>query len=104
MWGDGQKRNIGLMGASEAGCLASNRAYFQDYLGGGRTLARANLFVYTLPSSPLAESAIHFGLMGPMVYMGFPGGGLADLAPTLLALMGLPKPAEMTGENLVLPA
>ena len=82
MWGDGQKRNIGLMGASEAGCLASNRAYFQDYLGGGRTLARANLFVYTLPSSPLAESAIHFGLMGPMVYMGFPGGGLADLLET----------------------
>jgi 2,3-bisphosphoglycerate-independent phosphoglycerate mutase len=30
------------------------------------------------------------------------GGRLADLAPTLLALMGLPKPAEMTGENLVI--
>ncbi len=30
------------------------------------------------------------------------GGRLADLAPTLLALMGLPTPAEMTGENLVL--
>ncbi|MDB6093138.1 MAG: phosphoglycerate mutase, 2,3-bisphosphoglycerate-independent [Verrucomicrobia bacterium] len=29
------------------------------------------------------------------------GGRLADIAPTLLALMGLPKPAEMTGENLV---
>jgi len=28
-------------------------------------------------------------------------GRLADLAPTLLALMGLPKPDEMTGENLV---
>jgi 2,3-bisphosphoglycerate-independent phosphoglycerate mutase len=31
------------------------------------------------------------------------GGRLADIAPTLLALMGLPKPVEMTGENLVLP-
>jgi 2,3-bisphosphoglycerate-independent phosphoglycerate mutase len=30
-----------------------------------------------------------------------PGGRLADIAPTLLALLGLPKPAEMTGENLV---
>ena len=30
------------------------------------------------------------------------GGRLADLAPTLLALMGLPKPAEMTGESLIL--
>ncbi len=30
-----------------------------------------------------------------------PRGRLADIAPTLLALMGLPKPAEMTGENLI---
>ena len=29
------------------------------------------------------------------------GGRLADLAPTLLALMELPKPKEMTGESLV---
>jgi 2,3-bisphosphoglycerate-independent phosphoglycerate mutase len=31
-----------------------------------------------------------------------PEGRLADVAPTVLALMGLPKPAEMTGRNLVL--
>ena len=30
-----------------------------------------------------------------------PGGRLADLAPTLLDLMGLPKPVEMTGESLI---
>jgi 2,3-bisphosphoglycerate-independent phosphoglycerate mutase len=29
------------------------------------------------------------------------GGRLADIAPTILALMGLPKPAEMTGESLI---
>lgn len=29
------------------------------------------------------------------------GGRLADLAPTVLALMGLPKPKEMTGESLL---
>jgi 2,3-bisphosphoglycerate-independent phosphoglycerate mutase len=28
-------------------------------------------------------------------------GRLADIAPTVLALMGLPKPAEMTGESLL---
>jgi len=28
-------------------------------------------------------------------------GRLADIAPTLLALMGLPKPAEMTGQSLI---
>lgn len=29
------------------------------------------------------------------------GGRLADLAPTMLELMNLPKPAEMTGESLI---
>ncbi len=29
------------------------------------------------------------------------GGRLADVAPTLLALMGVPKPAEMDGESLI---
>lgn len=30
------------------------------------------------------------------------GGRLADLAPTLLELMGLPQPPEMTGSSLIL--
>jgi 2,3-bisphosphoglycerate-independent phosphoglycerate mutase len=29
------------------------------------------------------------------------GGRLADLAPTLLEIMGLPQPEEMTGESLI---
>jgi 2,3-bisphosphoglycerate-independent phosphoglycerate mutase len=42
----------------------------------------------------------------PCVYVGrpatlAPGGALQDIAPTLLALMGLPKPREMTGHSLV---
>jgi len=42
----------------------------------------------------------------PALYVGRPGktikekGVLADLAPTLLYLLGIPKPAEMTGESL----
>jgi 2,3-bisphosphoglycerate-independent phosphoglycerate mutase len=28
-------------------------------------------------------------------------GRLADVAPTLLALLGLPQPAEMTGQSLL---
>ena len=32
------------------------------------------------------------------------GGGLADIAPTLLTILGLPKPERMTGESLILPA
>ena len=45
----------------------------------------------------------------PVVLVGGPagailrqGGRLADLAPTLLALMGLPQPPEMTGRSLLL--
>jgi 2,3-bisphosphoglycerate-independent phosphoglycerate mutase len=43
----------------------------------------------------------------PLVYLGGraleldAGGTLADVAPTLLTLMGLPQPAEMTGRSLV---
>lgn len=42
----------------------------------------------------------------PFVYVGRPaeiaqGGVLSDVAPTLLNLMGLPVPAEMTGRNLI---
>ena len=29
------------------------------------------------------------------------GGRLADIAPTLLDIMGMEKPAEMTGESLI---
>jgi 2,3-bisphosphoglycerate-independent phosphoglycerate mutase len=32
------------------------------------------------------------------------GGGLADIAPTLLDILDLPKPATMSGESLVVPA
>jgi len=42
----------------------------------------------------------------PLIYIGRDGqlnqnGALSDLAPTILSLMGLNQPAEMTGKNLV---
>jgi 2,3-bisphosphoglycerate-independent phosphoglycerate mutase len=42
----------------------------------------------------------------PFIYIGragkvTSGGALSDIAPTLLTLMGLPKPAEMTGQSLI---
>jgi 3-oxoacyl-[acyl-carrier-protein] synthase II len=78
-YSEGHGTGMGLIGTNKAGSLEANRLYFGDYLQAGRVLARGNLFVYTLPSSPLAEAAIHFGFQGPMLYMGFPGGGLGDL-------------------------
>ncbi|WP_201615725.1 2,3-bisphosphoglycerate-independent phosphoglycerate mutase [Psychrobacter urativorans] len=46
----------------------------------------------------------------PLIYMGDKkvqvraGGKLSDVAPTILALLDLEPPAEMTGENLLIPA
>lgn len=46
----------------------------------------------------------------PLVYVGErraalrEGGALRDVAPTLLDLLGLPQPAEMSGQSLLLPA
>jgi 2,3-bisphosphoglycerate-independent phosphoglycerate mutase len=42
----------------------------------------------------------------PLIYLGRPAsldqdGALSDLAPTLLHLMGVAQPVEMTGKNLV---
>jgi len=39
--------------------------------------------------------------LGSVVQPRLHDGRLADLAPTLLALMDLPQPAEMTGRSLI---
>jgi len=49
----------------------------------------------------------HTTLLVPLVYQGprkcslHEGGSLADMAPSLLGLLGIPQPAEMTGRNLI---
>jgi 3-oxoacyl-[acyl-carrier-protein] synthase II len=63
-----EKQEIGIVGTSSEGSLASDMAYFNDYVTNGRTLSRGNLFIYTLPSSSLGEAAIHFGLTGPLLF------------------------------------
>jgi hypothetical protein len=62
----------GILHTSADGALADNLVYFKDYLAGGRKLARANLFIYTLPTSPLGETAIHFNLNGPLYHIAAP--------------------------------
>ncbi len=52
------------------------------------------------------EHTQHTMNLVPFVYIGRPAtmaetGALQDVAPTLLAMMGLPKPAEMTGHSLL---
>lgn len=65
------KQDMGILGTNTVGCLESNVRYFKDYVATGRKIARGNLFIYTLPTSPLAEAAISFGLQGPLLYMMF---------------------------------
>jgi 3-oxoacyl-[acyl-carrier-protein] synthase II len=85
---------LGLIGTGAAGCLASNLDYFKDYVSCGRTLARGNLFVYTLPTSPLAEVAIHFGLEGPLLYASSPE---RPLAAALETAAGMIRRGEAAG-------
>ena len=66
-----RKQMINILGTNANGALEANLNYFNDYITNGRTLARGNLFIYTLASSPLAEAAIHFGLTGKIQYLGF---------------------------------
>jgi 3-oxoacyl-[acyl-carrier-protein] synthase II len=84
-----RKQDIGIIGTNRSGSLASDILYFKDYVECGRTLGRGNLFIYTLPSSPLGEAAIHFGLMGPLVYAAGPDASMAtalDMAVDMLLL------------------
>lgn len=60
---------IGIVVTSCDGSLKSNLEYFADYVHSGRRLARGHLFIYTLPTSPAAEAAIHLRLHGPTLYL-----------------------------------
>jgi len=71
-YSESQKQDIGILGTNSDGCLRSNLDFFEDFVENGRTLGRAKFFVYTLPSIPVAEAAIHFKCRGPLLYMGFP--------------------------------
>lgn len=58
---------IGLLACDQAGSERANWAYFADYVNSGRTLARGQLFAYTLPTAVAAECAIACRLTGPLL-------------------------------------
>ena len=82
-----EKTDTALLGTDDCGSLRANEEYFRDYVSCGRALARGALFVYTLPSSGLAEAAIHFGFQGPLLYMGGGRGSIAYLLQTAAAMI-----------------
>jgi 3-oxoacyl-[acyl-carrier-protein] synthase II len=73
-----RKQELGIVGVGFTGSIGANRLFFKDYVDAGRTLARGNLFVYTLPSAPPGEAAIHFGFQGPLFSVVAPATPLAD--------------------------
>ena len=63
------KKKFGLLAVNKEGALDSNVKYFKDYVDCGCKLARGSLFIYTLPTTPLAEIAIAFGIEGPLQFL-----------------------------------
>ncbi|MGZ3442175.1 MAG: beta-ketoacyl synthase N-terminal-like domain-containing protein, partial [Polyangia bacterium] len=49
------------------GCHATNEDYYRGLVRDGTLGASPRLFAYTLPSSPVGEVSIHFGVRGPAV-------------------------------------
>lgn len=53
------------------------------------------------PYTAHTNNPVPYIMISKQNYEGREGGALCDIAPTLLSLMGLPQPAEMTGEPIV---
>jgi len=62
-------KDFGLMAVSSEGSLNSNIKYFKDYVDCGCKMGRGSLFIYTLPTTPLAEIAIAFGIEGSLQFL-----------------------------------
>lgn len=62
-------RPVGIIGMGTVPTQMLNEEFFRDYIEAGRNLARAGLFIYTLPTSPLAEASIALGLTGPIYFI-----------------------------------
>jgi len=71
-------KNVGLIGGSRKGSLSTD-LNFAATLSQNANLASPALFGYTLPNIPLAEAAVHYGLVGP-VYAVFDSNNPLDAA------------------------
>jgi 3-oxoacyl-[acyl-carrier-protein] synthase II len=52
------------------GCHATNEDYYRGLVREGLAGASPRLFAYTLPSSPVGEVSIHYGIRGPATALG----------------------------------
>ncbi len=104
--------HTGIFGAALAAAQALDQAIGRIVAAlreaGGEMLLSADHGNLELMRDPVTGQPHTAHTLGPvpLVYLGRPArlrddGALKDLAPTVLALMGLPQPAEMTGHSLV---
>lgn len=63
-----KKIPVGIIGLGNYGSITMDIKYYEDYIKYGKTNGRSNLFIQTLPTSSLAEAAIHFNFTGPLIY------------------------------------
>ena len=107
--------HTGILSAAIAACeavdLALGRALVVLQAVGGAALIIADHGNCELMVDPMTGGphTAHTTNPVPVILVGGPakaalrmGGRLADVAPTLLSLMGLPQPPEMTGRSLLL--
>lgn len=60
---------IPILGYGSEGSYSENLLYFNDYIEHGRDGGRGQLFVGTLPTTPLCEVAIALKMHGPAFYL-----------------------------------
>jgi hypothetical protein len=77
----------GIIGTSRHGCQAVNVEYYRDYLLNGRQLGRGSLFAATLPTTTLAQAAIHFKFRGPLLHVATGRSAIAGLLTQAAGLM-----------------
>ncbi|HEY3307631.1 MAG TPA: beta-ketoacyl synthase N-terminal-like domain-containing protein [Desulfuromonadaceae bacterium] len=109
------KRTIGVVVATQLGCLVTDLDYHRSVLLEGGGLASPNLFAYTLANCFLGEAAIQFGLTGSSVAINEAREGLDSLciaiedlamgeADTMLAgICDLAVPEAFAGQVTLLP-
>lgn len=79
---------IGILAKDDFCHCTDQRAYYDDYLAGGKNIARSSLFVHTLPTSAAADASIILGLNGPLMYLrdrDSSWGNLTDAASSYIA-------------------
>ncbi len=99
----GERRDIALFAAGYEPTLTINREFFKDYLDAGRTMGRGNLFIYTLPTSAIAEVSIHFALTGPAIFIeadSAPFERLLDVAAQMLHQPYAPDAAVLFWQDM----